>query len=109
LPKGHKTGGRIAGTPNRKTQEISGLLESLGGNPIEGMARIATNEKNSPELRGRMYAELAQYLYPKRKAVELAGDPEKAGPTQSRLIVQFVRAGENQPQVATSDSTARDV
>ena len=66
MAKGHKTGGRVAGTPNRKTQEISALLESLGCNPIEGMARIATNEKHSPELRGRMYAELAQYVYPAR-------------------------------------------
>jgi hypothetical protein len=49
---------------NRKTQEISALLESLGCNPIEGMARIATNEQHSPELRGRMYAELAQYVLP---------------------------------------------
>jgi hypothetical protein len=34
------------------------------------MAGIAGNEQNPPELRGRMYAELAQYLYPKRRAVE---------------------------------------
>jgi hypothetical protein len=54
------------------------------------MARIATNEKHSPELRGRVYAELAQYLYPKRKAVELAADP--ATPAQSKLVVEFVRA-----------------
>src|SRR5438128_8870645 len=28
--------------------------------PIEGMVRIAQDEKHSPELRGRMYSELAQ-------------------------------------------------
>ena len=43
------------------------------------MARIAMNEKHSPELRGRMYAELAPYLYPKRKAVELAVDKHTLG------------------------------
>jgi hypothetical protein len=37
------------------------------------MASIAANETNPPELRGRMYAELAQYVYPKRKAVEHTG------------------------------------
>ena len=37
------------------------------------MARIAANQKNPPELRGRMYAELAQYVYPKRRAVENTG------------------------------------
>ncbi len=68
---GCKTGGRIAGTPNRKTKEIGELLESLGCNPIQGMAGIAMNSDASLELRARMYAELAQYLFPKRKAVAL--------------------------------------
>jgi hypothetical protein len=71
---GHKTGGRVAGTPNRRTQEVADLLESLGCDPIEGMARIAMNEAHSPELRGRMFAELAQYVAPKRKAVEHSVD-----------------------------------
>jgi hypothetical protein len=71
---GHKTGGREAGTPNRKTREIGELLESLGHNPIEAMVRIATDPEASLELRGRMNAELAQYVYPKRKAVEVAAD-----------------------------------
>jgi hypothetical protein len=68
--------GRVAGTPNQKTVAVSNLLDSLDCNPIEGMARIAMNEKHPPELRGRMYAELAQYVYPKRKSVQLAGDKE---------------------------------
>ena len=66
------------------------MLESLGCNPIEGMARVATDEKHSPELSGRVFAELAQYVYPKRKAVELATDP--VAPQQSKLVVDFVRA-----------------
>ena len=68
-----KTGGRIAGTPNRKTTEIMELMDSLGCNPIEGMATIALDMNNPPDLRGRMHAELAQYIYPKRKAMELSG------------------------------------
>jgi hypothetical protein len=51
-----------------------------------------------------MYAELATYLYPKRKAVELAADP--VTPQQSKLVVEFVRA---KPQVAPSDTPVRDV
>ena len=38
MARGQKIGGHVAGTPNRKTQEMSALLESLGCNPIEGMA-----------------------------------------------------------------------
>ncbi len=65
--------GRRKGTPNRATAEISERLAELGCDPIEGMASIAANEANPAELRGRMYAELAQYVYPKRKAVEHSG------------------------------------
>ena len=35
------TGGRKAGTPNRKTGEIGELLDSLGHNPIKAMVRIS--------------------------------------------------------------------
>jgi hypothetical protein len=92
MAKGHKTGGRVAGTPNRKTQEVTELLESLGCNPIEGMARIAMNEAHSPELRGRMYAELAQYVAPKRKSVEMSA-PEGAAAIFG--IAEELRAARN--------------
>jgi len=56
------------------------------------MARIAMDEKHSPELRGRMFAELAHYVAAKRRAVELPADPVTT--PQSKLIVEFVRAKE---------------
>jgi len=86
MAKGHKTGGRTAGTPNRKTQEVTELLESLGCDPIEGMARIAMDERNSVEVRSRMYAELAQYVAPRRKAVEHSGVAE-----EERLTIRVLR------------------
>lgn len=46
------------------------------------MAKIAGNLENTPELRGRMFAELAQYLYPKRKAVE------HSGPNSEPIVVK---------------------
>ena len=92
MATGHKTGGRTAGTPNRKTREVTGLLESLGCDPIEGMAHIAMDEKHPPELRGRMYAELAQYVYPKRKAVEHTGAGGELAGTPVTLNVHFVPA-----------------
>jgi hypothetical protein len=68
---GRKTGGRTtAGAPNKRTAEVEERLGALGCDPIEGMARIAMDATNAPELRGRMFAELAQYVSPKRKAVE---------------------------------------
>jgi hypothetical protein len=71
MAMGCKTGGRVAGTPNRQTKEIGELLESLGCDPVQGMAEIAMNPQASLELRGRMYAELTQYVYPKRKAIAM--------------------------------------
>jgi hypothetical protein len=73
---GRKTGGREKGTPNKRTHEVQEMLAELDCDPIQGMARIAMDEANSPELRGRMLAELAQYAYPKRKAVEIIEQPE---------------------------------
>jgi hypothetical protein len=67
-----KTGGRQRGTPNKATLTIAEKLEALGCDPIEGMARIAMDKKISPETRGRYYSELAQYLYPKRKPVDIS-------------------------------------
>ena len=59
--------GRKEGTPNRSTLEVAERLRELTCDPIEGMARIAMDKRRSPELRGRMFAELAQYVYPKRR------------------------------------------
>ncbi len=79
--------GRQRGTPNKKTAEARELLLGLKCDPITGMARIAMNKHNSAELRGRMYSELAQYLWPKRKAIEVTG--EQASPFV--LAIQLTR------------------
>jgi len=70
---GIKTGGRTRGTPNRRTQDVQALLARIGCDPIEGMASIAMDRQNPVEIRARMYAELAQYIAPKRKAIQVDG------------------------------------
>jgi hypothetical protein len=74
---GQKTGGRKKGTPNRRTAEVVERLAALDCDPLAGMAALAMDEVNAPELRGRMYAELAQYLYPKRRAIESAPEEKQ--------------------------------
>jgi hypothetical protein len=71
MATGFKTGGRIKGTPNKKTTDIQQLLENLNCNPIEGMARIAENIEIDIGIRLNAYKELAQYMFPKRRAVDL--------------------------------------
>ena len=70
---GERRGGRQKGTPNRRTLEVQQRLSELDCDPIQGMARIAMNPEASLELQGRMYAELAMYIAPKRKSVEHTG------------------------------------
>ena len=65
--------GRKKGQPTKLNLEARQRLEELGCDPLEGMARIAADTKASKELRGRMYSELAKYIWPQRKAVEHSG------------------------------------
>ena len=70
--KGHaKIAGRKKGTGNRAT--VAAILDELGCDPIEGMALLANDKKTKPELRGRMFAELAKYRWPQLKAIEMSG------------------------------------
>ena len=45
-------------------------LDEFGCDPIEGMATIALEAQNSVELRARMFSDLAQYVAPKRRAID---------------------------------------
>jgi hypothetical protein len=73
MAKGYKTGGRSAGTPNKRTQTVTERLEALGCDPVQGMARIAMDETVDLSIRAQMYKELAQYVAPKRKALDIGG------------------------------------
>src|SRR5262245_47763435 len=70
MAKGYETGARVKGTPNKRMRDLTERLTELGCDPVEGMARLAMDPNSSPDLKGRMYTELAQYVYPKRRAVE---------------------------------------
>ena len=70
-----KTGGRVKGVPNKATKAVIDRLSELNCDPIEGMAKIAQTalENDDLALAGNMYKELAQYVAPKRKAIEVTG------------------------------------
>ena len=52
---GERRGGRQKGAPNKRTQEISDRVLELGRDPLEGMAQIAIDTRNSPDLRANRY------------------------------------------------------
>lgn len=80
--------GRKDGTKNKRTKEIGELLDSLNCDPISGMVQIAQNKKIEVGIRARMYAELAGYRYPKRKAVEHTGPAGE--PVSLRIKIDWV-------------------
>jgi hypothetical protein len=65
-----KTGGRERGTPNKATKSVAEKLDALGCDPIEGLARLATDDDNPVEIRMRCFIELAQYKHPKRRPTD---------------------------------------
>ncbi len=78
MTTGLKTGGRVAGTPNKRTQDLQDRLEALGVDPVNGLAAIATDESAPLELRARVQMELMAYLYPKRKALDVSSSEQQS-------------------------------
>ena len=62
---GRKTGGRQLGSLNKRTREVAEICGTLGYNPVEAMIRIALDPAAPLDLRAKMHAELAPYLYAK--------------------------------------------
>ena len=81
-----KTGGRVPGTPNKQTDALIRKLHALGCDPLEGLALIALDPQTDVALKVRCFAELAQYIYPKRKAIDLPLGND--GP--QKVIVEFI-------------------
>ena len=74
--------GRKPGTRNKNPSKVSAnqklreVEESVGQSidPLEGMAKIANDESLDIALRLTAYKELARYVYPQRKAVDMSID-----------------------------------
>ena len=69
-----KTGGRIAGTPNRTTAETKDLLQKIVGKELEKLGKII--EQLEPIERVNAISKLLPYLLPKQTESTLKGDKE---------------------------------
>lgn len=80
---GEHRGGRVAGTPNKVTQEsvdrIDSIMKKHNCDPLEAMILIGKEAWSGGDLKlaGQMFKELAQYVAPKRRSVEIRGASEK--------------------------------
>ena len=74
-PRGSKPpgAGRKKGTPNKRTVEIEELFRRHHFNPIERMIELCNKPRVPLEIKAQFLKELAQYGWPKRKAVEHSG------------------------------------
>lgn len=77
--KGHqKFGGRKPGVPDKIKLSLTVLetLQEIGHDPIKNMAAIADDQNNPIDVRARMEAELAKYVFPQLKSVAHTGIPD---------------------------------
>ena len=57
--------------------------------PLQGMAKLAEDPDTPIEIRARMFAELAQYIYPKKKAVEQRLVDGDGNDRDIRVVVEY--------------------
>lgn len=81
MAKGKKTGGREQGTPNRDRKHLIERLNDMfpGYDPVLAMAAIANDKKLDINLRFQANKEVAKYVSPQLKSIDLAG---QGGPTK---------------------------
>ena len=89
-PPGYpKSGGRVPGTPNKKTVHARQILEEYGADPVEALAKAMKDEKNVPlELRIDCAKALLPYVYPRLAAVEVTGRDGGPIETQNNIVLQ---------------------
>ena len=61
--------------PPKLSRDVSARLEALGLDPIAGLVRVGVKAEEAGELgiAKACYAELANYVWPKRRALEHSG------------------------------------
>ena len=99
--------GRPKGSKSRRQLAVEAKLEQLGCDPITAMATLAMDENTPLDLQIKLYCELAQYVVPRRKAVEQPIAIElptltspKDAVTASAALLAAVSAGEIAPSEA---------
>ncbi len=91
-PKGYsKTGGRKAGTLNKfnteQIEKVKNLCVQYQVDPIEALLKISSDENIDLNLRVSILKEIAQYVYPKRKSIEIAADVEITSTPQIKIYL----------------------
>ena len=105
-PQRQRTGGRKKGTPNKKTLEVQERINALDYDPITTMVKISQQAMDDENyaLAGQMAKELAQYVYPKRKAIEHINKEDIV--EMPKIIINFT--DDPKPMPGSSASLGKD-
>jgi hypothetical protein len=68
--KGQKTGGRVAGTPNKVTANMRAQAAASGELPLEYMLRVMRSPETEPVRRDAMAKAAAPYIHPTLASVD---------------------------------------
>ena len=92
MPRGCKFAGRTKGTLNKRTVALKELIEENfeGFDPIIELIEISKKEKLPTDLRVSILKNLAEYLYPKRKALEAEITADIARPQTIEEVIQEI-------------------
>ena len=91
-----RTRGRFKGTRKGATLSVVERLAEMGCDPIVEMIKIAMDKTAPLDLRARLYAELAEYVAPKRNAIDVAAELKwraRAGERDNQSSMAETRTG----------------
>ena len=86
--KRSKTGGRTAGTPNKKTAETVKAIEESGLTPLEYMLTVMRNDLEEPRTRLNAALGAAPYVHAKLSSIELSG--VNGGPLETVTTIELI-------------------
>ncbi len=98
---GKKTGGRVAGKPNKDKEELKQLMAKKhpNYNPVIALADIANDDSNDVNIRLQAHKEVAKYIEPQLKSSEVKSTSEV------KQTVEFVGGYPNTPKNTSSKSS----
>ena len=71
-----KTGGRKKGTKNKRTLLVEEIVQEKGLCLVTRLLELAEDNKTPINIKAGVFRDLLEYIYPKKKAVELSGEVE---------------------------------
>lgn len=94
MAAGQKTGGRVAGVPNKATQARQAAIAASGLTPLDYMLKLLRDESQPGDVRLDAAKAAAPYVHPRLAAVEMSGDVKlSADDVLAKLMADIASKG----------------